>query len=75
MQVVSPPIYLTGYLEFQDLLAKNLSEAYTGQLPARDVLKRTTDEWIGVVNRIGKRKLIEELASYKAVMPKKDVPT
>ncbi len=45
MQVVSPPIYLTGYLEFQDLLAKNLSEAYVGQLPAKDVLKRTENEW------------------------------
>ena len=45
MQVVSPPIYLTGYLEFQDVLGKNLSEAYIGQLPAKDVLKRTTDEW------------------------------
>ena len=29
-QVVSPPIYLTGYLEFQDTLGKNLSEAYVG---------------------------------------------
>ena len=54
MQVVSPPIYLTGYIEFQDVLAKNLSEAYVGQLPASDVLKRTTDEWNGIVNRIGR---------------------
>jgi multiple sugar transport system substrate-binding protein len=75
LQVVSPPIYLTGYLEFQDLLAKNLSEAYVGQLPAREVLKRTTEEWNGVINRIGRRKLKEELASYKAVMPKKDRPS
>jgi ABC-type glycerol-3-phosphate transport system substrate-binding protein len=74
LQVVSPPIYLTGYLEFQDLLAKNLSEAYVGQLPASEVLKRTTDEWNGVINRIGRRRLKEELASYKAVMPKKDKP-
>jgi hypothetical protein len=28
-----------------------------------------------VVNRIGRRRLKEELASYKAVMPKKDQPT
>ena len=75
MQVVSPPIYLTGYLEFQDLLAKNLSEAYVGQLPARDVLARTQNEWNGVINRIGRAKLKAELASYKAVMPKKDKPT
>jgi multiple sugar transport system substrate-binding protein len=74
LQVVSPPIYLTGYLEFQDTLGKNLSEAYVGQLPAKDVLKRTTEEWKGIVNRIGKRKLRDELASYKAVMPKGDKP-
>ena len=68
MQVVSPPIYLTGYLEFQDLLAKNLSEAYVGQLPAKDVLSRTENEWKGVVGRIGRARLKEELASYKAVV-------
>ncbi|HET9904489.1 MAG TPA: extracellular solute-binding protein [Xanthobacteraceae bacterium] len=74
LQVVSPPIYLTGYLEFQDALGKNLSEAYVGQLAAKDVLKRTTEDWNRIVNRIGKRKLREELASYKAVMPKIDKP-
>jgi multiple sugar transport system substrate-binding protein len=74
LQIVSPPVYLTGYLEFQDLLAKNLSEAYVGQLPAKDVLKRTTDEWSRVVSRIGRAKLKEELTSYKAVMPKRDKP-
>jgi len=74
LQVVSPPIYLTGYLEFQDTLGKNLSEAYVGQLPAKDVLKRTTDEWNRIISRVGKRKLREELASYKAVMPKRDKP-
>lgn len=73
-QVVSPPVYLTGYLEFQDTLGKNLSEAYVGQLPAKEVLKKTTDEWTNVVRRIGKSKLKAELASYKAVMPKRDVP-
>jgi hypothetical protein len=38
------------------------------------VLKRTTDEWNGVIDRIGRRKLKDELASYKAVMPKRDRP-
>jgi len=74
-QVVSPPVYLTGYLEFQDTLGKNLSEAYVGQLPAKDVLKKTEDEWTVIVRRIGQRKLKEELASYKALMPKRDKPT
>jgi ABC-type glycerol-3-phosphate transport system substrate-binding protein len=73
-QVVAPPTYLTGYLEFQDTLGKNLSEAYVGQLPAKDVLKKTEDEWNGIVRRIGRAKLKQELASYKAVMPKRDKP-
>jgi multiple sugar transport system substrate-binding protein len=73
-EVVCPPIYLTGYLEFQDVLGKNLSEAYVGQLPARDVLKKTEDEWSKIVGRIGRSKLKNDLASYKAAMPKVDVP-
>ncbi len=73
-QVVAPPIYLTGYLEFQDMLGKNLSEAYVGQLPAKDVLKKTENEWNGIVGRIGRTKLKQDLASYKAVMPKRDRP-
>ena len=71
-EVVSPPIYLTGYLEFQDALGKNLSEAYVGQLPAKDVLKKTEDEWNAIVRRIGRSKLKKDLASYKAVMPKRN---
>ncbi|MFY9599742.1 MAG: hypothetical protein WAR02_05875, partial [Pseudolabrys sp.] len=71
-QVVAPPIYLTGYLEFQDALGKNLSEAYVGQLPAKDVLKKTEDEWIAIIRRIGQSKLKNDLASYKAVMPTRD---
>jgi multiple sugar transport system substrate-binding protein len=74
LEIVSPPIYLTGYLEFQDSLGKNLSEAYVGQAPAKDVLKRTSEEWSRIVGRIGKSKLKAELASYKAVMPKVDKP-
>src|SRR5712691_10391874 len=73
-QVVAPPTYLTGYLEFQDTLGKNLSEAYVGQLPAKDVLKKTQDEWSAIVRRIGRGKLKDELASYKALMPKRNVP-
>ena len=73
-QVVAPPIYLTGYLEFQDALGKNFSEAYVGQLPAKDVLKKTEDEWIAIIRRIGQSKLKNDLASYKAVMPKRDNP-
>jgi len=73
-EVVAPPLYLTGYLEFQDALGKNLSEAYVGQLAAKDVLKKTEDEWNGIIRRIGRNKLKKDLVSYKAVMPKRDVP-
>ena len=73
-KVVAPPTYLTGFLEFQDTLGKNLSEAYVGQLPAKDVLKKTQDEWAAIVRRIGRTKLKDELASYKALMPKRDLP-
>jgi len=75
LKVVAPPVYLTGYLEFQDALGKNLSEAYVGQLPAKDVLKKTEEAWKGIVRRIGKRKLKKDLVSYKAVMPKVDKPS
>jgi hypothetical protein len=73
--VTTPPIYLTGHLEFQDALAKNLSEAYVGQLKASDVLTRTEEEWRRLVAKIGKRKLKEELAGYKAAFPTVDVPS
>lgn len=73
-EVVAPPVYLTGFLEFQDALGKNLSEAYVGQLPAKDVLSKTETEWNAIVGRIGRAKLKKDLASYKAVMPKRLVP-
>ncbi len=74
-EVVCPPIYLTGFLEFQDALGKNLSEAYVGQLSAKDVLKNTENEWNKIIGRIGRSKLKKDLASYKAAMPKLAVPT
>ncbi len=67
LKVASPPIYLTGYLEFQDQLAENLSEAYVGQKKPDRVLKDTGEAWTKIVKRIGKRRLKKELASYKAV--------
>lgn len=73
--VTTPPVYLTGHLEFQDTLAKNLSEAYVGQLDAKAVLPQTEEAWRAIIGRIGKRKLKEELASYKAAFPKIDVPS
>ena len=75
LQVASPPIYLTGFLEFQDILAKNISEAYVGQLAAKDVLPNTEKAWKKIVRRIGKKKLKKELSSYKAVFPTVNVPS
>jgi ABC-type glycerol-3-phosphate transport system substrate-binding protein len=73
-EVVCPPVYLTGYLEFQDALGKNLSEAYIGQTAAKDVLKKTEDEWNKIIGRIGRSKLKKDLVSYKAAMPKAAIP-
>ena len=75
LQVAAPPIYLTGLLEFQDQLAKNLSEAYVGQRKAKDVLPETEKAWKRIVRKIGRKKLKAELASYKAVFPTVNVPS
>lgn len=74
MQVACPQIYMTGSLEFQDLLGKNLSEAYLGQLKPEQALKKTEEEWGLVVKRIGAAKVKEDLKSYRDVMPKIDAP-
>jgi hypothetical protein len=74
-RVACPSIYLTGYLEFQEVLFKHLSEAYIGQLSAKDVLTKTEAAWRETVKNIGKRKLKAELAGYKAAFPQIDVPS
>jgi hypothetical protein len=38
------------------------------------VLSKTETEWNAIVGRIGRAKLKKDLASYKAVMPKRLVP-
>ncbi|MFQ5894416.1 MAG: extracellular solute-binding protein [Nitrospinota bacterium] len=73
--VTAPPVYLTGHREFQDVLGKHISEAYVGQLKAKDVLTKTEAAWGRLIRQIGKRKLKAELASYKAAFPKVDVPS
>jgi multiple sugar transport system substrate-binding protein len=73
--VACPAIYLTGYLEFQEVLFKHLSEAYIGQLTAQDVLTKTEAAWRETVKNIGKRKLKAELAGYKAAFPQIEVPS
>ena len=73
--VTTPPIYLTGHREFQDVLAKNISEAYVGQLKAKDVLVKTEKAWTKLIRQIGKKKLKAELAGYKAAFPSMDKPS
>jgi hypothetical protein len=38
------------------------------------VLKKTEDEWTAIIRRIGQSKLKKDLASYKALMPKRAIP-
>ena len=67
---------MTGFLEFQDALAKNLSEAYVGQISRRRMSCREPKmTWNGIIRRTGKKRLQEDLASYKEVMPKVDKPS
>jgi multiple sugar transport system substrate-binding protein len=75
LEVVTPPIFLTGLLEFETELKRNISEAYAGNKSAKQVNKDTTDAWARAIRRIGKRRLREELATYKSLFPSVDVPT
>ena len=61
-------------MEFTDVLNKNLSEAYVGSISVSEGIKKTQDEFGGIVKKTGKRKLKAELESYKMVMPKVDAP-
>jgi ABC-type glycerol-3-phosphate transport system substrate-binding protein len=72
LKITTPPIYLTGLLEFETELKRNISEAYTGDKTAKAVVKDTEAAWKRTVRRIGKRKLKEELATYKSLFPSVD---
>jgi len=75
LQVSCPPILLPGYLEFTDVLDKNLADAFVGTISADDALKKTETEWRAVVKRIGTKLLVKDLATYKEAFPKIDLPT
>jgi multiple sugar transport system substrate-binding protein len=72
LKITTPAVYLTGLLEFELVLKRNLSEAYTGDKTAKAVVKDTEAEWKRTVRRIGKRRLQEELATYKSLFPSVD---
>ena len=75
LEIVTPPIFMTGLLEFETELKRNISEAYAGDKTAKQVNKDTTDAWARAIRRIGKRRLKEELATYKSLFPSVDVPS
>jgi len=75
LEVTTPPIMLPGYLEFTDILDKNLADAFTGAIKGDQALKQTEEEWKEVIKRVGAKRLAPDLATYKAAMPKVDVPT
>jgi multiple sugar transport system substrate-binding protein len=75
LTITTPPIYLTGLLEFETELKRNISEAYNGDKTAKQVVSDTQDAWARSIRRIGKRRLKQEMATYKSLMPKNDLPT
>ena len=72
LEITTPPIYLTGLLEFETELKRLISEAYTGDRKAKSVVADASDAWHRTIRRIGKRKLKEELATYKSLFPSVD---
>jgi len=75
LEVTCPPILLPGYLEFTDILDKNLADAFVGTISGDEALKKTEAEWRNVVKRIGTKLLVKDLATYKEAFPKIDLPT
>lgn len=74
LQIVCPPMYVTGVLEFETELKRNLSEGYNGDKTAKQVVADTSDAWNRAIRRIGRRRIREELATYKSLFPSRDLP-
>lgn len=74
LEVTAPQLLLPGYLEFNDILDKNLADAFTGVVSGDEALKKTEAEWRDIIKRIGSRLLVKDLANYKAALPKIDLP-
>ena len=75
LTITTPGVYLTGLLEFETELKRNMSEAYAGSKTAKQVVKDTQDAWARAARRIGKRRLKGEMATYKSLFPSNDLPT
>ena len=74
MQVNSPTVRVTGALEFNDTLDKNISDAWLGITKPRQALKQVEDDWSKIIRRIGKGRLKKEVVSYRKAMPRVDEP-
>jgi ABC-type glycerol-3-phosphate transport system substrate-binding protein len=74
LQVTCPSFLLPGFQEFNDLLDKNLADAFIGTISPEEAMKVTEKEWKSVIRRAGAKLLKEDLKTYKDAMPKIDVP-
>ena len=72
MRMADLPIQGDGLAFLKELGALISSTLTDAQ---KDVLKKTENEWNAIIGRIGRSKLKNDLVSYKAVMPKKALPT
>ncbi|MDA0999204.1 MAG: extracellular solute-binding protein [bacterium] len=72
--ITTPQIYLTGAREFWEALGKGLSEAYVGQITAKQALVNTERAWTRLIGQIGKKRLKEEMATYLAMFPDRNTP-
>lgn len=74
LTITTPGVYLTGLLEFETELKRNMSEAYAGDKTAKQVVQDTQAAWAKAARRIGKRRLKGEMETYKSLMPTNDLP-
>jgi ABC-type glycerol-3-phosphate transport system substrate-binding protein len=75
LEITCPSFLLPGYLEFTDVLDKNLADAFVGTISGDEALRKTEAEWRNVIRRIGTKLLVRDLATYKEAFPKTDLPT
>ncbi|MCX6090965.1 MAG: extracellular solute-binding protein [Candidatus Atribacteria bacterium] len=62
---IAPYLRIPGGNEYWVALDRHLSEAYTGQVSAKEALDRTAKDWDETTNRIGRE---EQLKSYQSAI-------
>jgi len=73
-QINSPMVRTTGAAEFNDTLDKNISNAWLGLVKPRAALKAIEKDWHKIIRRVGEARMKKDVKSYRAAMPKVDVP-